>query len=175
MKPVDLIGQKFGGLTVLTYAGSSQWNCICNCGRTIIVRSDSLKIRKNKNCGCISSYPRYYRFSDRSLAAKNFLYKNYQKSAKFRNHSFTIKFEDFIKLTQQDCYYCGEKPIQLCAVNSSTFVYNGLDRVDNNKGYEIDNVRTCCKKCNRSKWKRNEKDFVSWVDRCYNHIMLNNL
>jgi hypothetical protein len=50
------------------------------------------------------------------------------------------------------------------------FCYNGLDRVDNGKGYEIDNVVPCCKECNYAKCDRTQKDFVNWVKKCHDHL-----
>ena len=40
---VDLTGQMFGDLTVLTYVGSSRWKCICTCGQTVELHVSKLK------------------------------------------------------------------------------------------------------------------------------------
>ncbi len=49
----DLTGKKFGRLTVLKYAGSSKWECKCECGNTKIIRGDSLRSGNTKSCGCL--------------------------------------------------------------------------------------------------------------------------
>lgn len=53
---VDLTGQKFGELTVLSRAekkgGRTQWNCLCSCGKHTIVSTQNLKAGKTKSCGC---------------------------------------------------------------------------------------------------------------------------
>lgn len=41
----------------------------------------------------------------------------------------------------------------------SSYRYNGIDRVDNNKGYEIENVVTCCTDCNKKKLKKTQEEF----------------
>ncbi len=53
----DLIGMKFGKLLVVSKAEStkdnnSQWNCVCDCGNTCVVRGRSLRTGKRMDCGC---------------------------------------------------------------------------------------------------------------------------
>lgn len=55
---IDLTGQRFGRLTVLERAGSStdghaKWLCRCDCGKTVVVRSEGLKSGKTQSCGCL--------------------------------------------------------------------------------------------------------------------------
>jgi len=57
-KFIDLTGQKFGRLVVVSKVesaknGLARWLCLCDCGAETIVRSDCLKINKHtKSCGC---------------------------------------------------------------------------------------------------------------------------
>lgn len=56
-KLVDLTGQRFGRLTVIsragnTKAGQSQWMCKCECGKQLIVAGQSLRNGRSKSCGC---------------------------------------------------------------------------------------------------------------------------
>lgn len=66
---LDLSNRKFGLLTAVDlnheYGEKKRlegkekhcyWNCICECGNTIIVSSDSLLNGKRLSCGCIKSY-----------------------------------------------------------------------------------------------------------------------
>ena len=39
------------------------------------------------------------------------------------------------------------------------YIYNGLDRIDPSKGYELTNIVTCCENCNRLK-----SDLVSYEE-----------
>ena len=54
---IDLTGQKFGMLTVLSYQGSSkghsQFLCKCDCGKEKMAGGDKLKKGAVKSCGCI--------------------------------------------------------------------------------------------------------------------------
>ena len=52
---IDLTGQRFGRLTVLSRIdkkGASQWNCICDCGKETVVYSSNLRRGLTKSCGC---------------------------------------------------------------------------------------------------------------------------
>lgn len=60
-KVIDLVGQKFGRLTVLEQSGyytrpngkrEACWKCICDCGTTKIVRGSALRDGTTVSCGC---------------------------------------------------------------------------------------------------------------------------
>lgn len=56
----DIIGQKFGRLTVTSYAGINKYGgtnfwCLCDCGNTVIESRNSLIEGDVKTCGCIRS------------------------------------------------------------------------------------------------------------------------
>lgn len=58
-KFVDLTGQKFGRLTVLSYAGKSKngsfiWNCRCDCGNTRVAVGCEMKSGNTSSCGCLA-------------------------------------------------------------------------------------------------------------------------
>lgn len=57
-KFIDLVGQKFGKLTVLyrlhnTKVRDIKWLCYCNCGNFVEVRGDALRNGNTKSCGCL--------------------------------------------------------------------------------------------------------------------------
>lgn len=56
---VNLTGQKFGRLTVQNMSevknGVVYWNCVCECGRFVIVPTGHLKSGHTKSCGCLQS------------------------------------------------------------------------------------------------------------------------
>ena len=57
-KRLDLVGQRFGRLTVQEFAGRhkqlSYWYCLCDCGNTKRILSSSLRGGKTKSCGCLN-------------------------------------------------------------------------------------------------------------------------
>jgi len=48
----NIIGKKFGRLTVIKYHKRSHWKCVCDCGNNSIVRGADLKSGNTKSCGC---------------------------------------------------------------------------------------------------------------------------
>lgn len=55
----DLVGMRFGKLTVTGYAGKRsgmhQWRCICDCGKETIAGQTLLRSGKTKSCGCLQA------------------------------------------------------------------------------------------------------------------------
>lgn len=57
---IDLTGQRFGRLQVLDKAestpqGKAKWLCVCDCGVTLSVRSETLRRGDSMSCGCLAS------------------------------------------------------------------------------------------------------------------------
>ena len=72
---------------------------------------------------------------------------NYRRVAREKGVAFTLTLKDFTWLIAQPCHYCGKPPLQ----KDRNFLYNGLDRKDNKKGYTRTNVVPACKICNSIK------------------------
>ena len=56
---IDLIGQKYGKLTILERVenigyGQVSWLCQCDCGNKTIVTSNALRSGNTKSCGCLN-------------------------------------------------------------------------------------------------------------------------
>ena len=71
---------------------------------------------------------------------ENINYAQYKKSAEKRNIIFNIEQDLFEKLIRQSCYICGK-------IIDNTHL-NGIDRYNNEVGYENENIRPCCTTCN---------------------------
>lgn len=50
---VDIAGKQFGRLTVSHYVGDGQWECECECGNRVVVRTYNLNSGNTKSCGCL--------------------------------------------------------------------------------------------------------------------------
>ena len=54
---IDIVGQKFGRLTVVEIAGHDKlhvtWKCLCDCGAEKVLRGDHLKNGRILSCGCL--------------------------------------------------------------------------------------------------------------------------
>lgn len=90
----------------------------------------------NKRIGRIRNYrnERYRNISQ--------FYKDYILSARNRNYTIGLEFNDFKTMVLSECYYC--QYIKEDEVN-------GIDRLDNTIGYEKDNCVPCCETCNMMK------------------------
>ena len=57
-KPYELVGQRYGRLTVIEQAGKkngfTNWLCECDCGNMIVVQGTRLVHGQTKSCGCLS-------------------------------------------------------------------------------------------------------------------------
>ena len=174
MKVIDLTGQKFERLTVIKRSypnkdyGKAMWLCKCECGIEKIICGCNLRNGRIKSCGCLLRENRGKKISP-GLASIRQVISCYKRNAKRRGFEYNLTEEQFKEITQQDCYYCGEKPnnIQKAYHNNGDYTYNGIDRIDNNKGYTIDNVVSCCFTCNRAKDKHTVKEFYGWIEKVY--------
>lgn len=91
---------------------------------------------------------------------------DYRKSARLKGHTFQLSRQQVKSLGKDDCYYCGAKPSnQLKCSNGRVITYQGIDRLDNAKGYTPDNVVPCCIICNKMKKAMNEGDFLEHLHR----------
>ena len=70
-------------------------------------------------------------------------YNRYTIRASKKNLEFALSQADFDALKLHPCYLCGKQ--------SNSQHLNGIDRIDNNKGYMVDNVKSCCFGCNHIK------------------------
>jgi len=77
------------------------------------------------------------------LPSSRFTHAKWQ--ANKRKLLWTITYDEYIVLIDSKCYYCNQTlPKAGC----------GLDRIDNLRGYELDNVIPCCSTCNMARGKR---------------------
>ncbi len=67
-------------------------------------------------------------------------FQAYREKACARNIGFDLSFDEFQSFWKKPCSYCGS--------NIETI---GIDRIDNNKGYNLDNCTACCSLCNKMK------------------------
>lgn len=70
-------------------------------------------------------------------------YTEYKNRASKKNLDFVLSRDEYLSLITQDCYLCGKQ--------SNSQHLNGIDRIDNNKGYMMENVKSCCANCNYMK------------------------
>lgn len=79
-------------------------------------------------------------FKQRTSARARYQYL--QSSAKARQIPMLLTFEEFAIFLNQPCIYCDNQ------LGHKVVYGSGLDRLDNDRGYEVGNVQSCCKDCN---------------------------
>lgn len=181
----DLVGKVFSNWIVLNYVKTIKtttkrntttynriWLCRCKCGVEKEVRQAGLASGKSKSCGSCGFY--VYKKLPNFIAIKRKLFSQYKRHAIRRNYSFNITLNRFSEIIEQNCYYCGIEPYQKMQSYKTDegFKYNGIDRVNNNEGYEENNIVTCCGTCNRMKSSLSFEDFIKIIKRIYNNIRL---
>lgn len=189
-KKLDLKGFKTGMLEVIKESNfrirenDVTWECICDCNNLCFATTEDLRRKKNpkRSCGCIvikqCREMGKANQKEQGKAGLKRLYVNYKYSCKKYKRLFNINIDVFEKLTSSNCHYCNSPPKQIMRVTSRTkgefrlgdYLYNGLDRIDSNKGYTLKNVLPCCKLCNFAKRTTDYKTFLEWIKNVYNHI-----
>lgn len=189
----DLSGLKIGSYTILhrgkdRYSKtrrSMMWTSQCECGNINDLDISNIigaikKLQKGEikifSCGCKSSLPF-------GISAAKSVYRQYKVHAATRGYLFNVSWDDFLNITKQNCYYCGTSPNNSLGRTdkkrgNGRYTYNGMDRKDNTKGYFLDNVVPCCKRCNRAKDVMNSSEFLTWIEKVHSHSLkrsLNNI
>lgn len=91
-------------------------------------------------------------------------YTVYKRNAKKKSRNFNLSEDEFIKISQQPCIYCGGY--------SDTYdgeQFNGIDRTDSNLGYYIDNCVPCCATCNRMKMDLEVNNWINQMKKIINY------
>lgn len=182
---VDLSGQKFGRLTVIEFVystsrGQAYYKCMCECGVEKIIRSSNFVNGSTISCGCYQKNEKNKWLRSKMphlISAKRVWQANYGNGC---------SFEIFLKLTQQNCYYCTASPMNKINCYSNRmkkgtiskdwfdkcwWTYNGLDRIDSSKPHTEDNIVPCCKFCNQAKNDMTTEEFKNWIKRIYKNFV----
>lgn len=100
------------------------------------------------------------------------IYHKYKSGARRRQIEFNLDEGQVMFLIFDNCYYCDCPPSNTLIRKRKSSLdlvvkYNGIDRIDNNRGYEKDNCITCCFLCNAMKKAMSFEDFTSHIVKIY--------
>lgn len=169
------------------------WKCLCDCGTEIIVDAGGDLKRTGKrtptqSCGCLArelaaikatgnTYSQKY--ENREISIAHIVYEDYVRSDTSNND--ILSFDQFYNLSQKNCTYCGiapsnirqdprnklQKNIDKGIIYNNPFIYNGIDRVNNDRtiGHIFENCVPCCRECNSSKRDMTLDQFYDKVNR----------
>lgn len=155
MKAYDLKGRRFGKLVAVEkvkVGAHASWKCQCDCGREKIIRTAYLLRRGYRCCGCEKNF----------LSNIHRIMNSYKNGARSRGLSWTLTREEVIALVTKNCFFCDGQPSNGSVL--ITLKYNGIDRLDNKKGYETANCVPCCTWCNKGKMNKTVTQFIDWVN-----------
>ena len=183
------VGQIVGNCyELLKYKENGRWDVKCTkCGK--IQEQEIHNILKHKKETCYyCEYPEghinpnakrrnhYLDFKDKydNYYRRNILSDN-KKGKKFKEWALTK--DEFWNLTQGNCYYCGAPPNEFNSWNKKArrtsldeiILLNGIDRIDSDKGYTLDNCVSCCTTFNFIKGTTPQDVFLDCVEKIYLH------
>jgi hypothetical protein len=150
--------------------------CKCDeCGKERKVYYDTIAYRKNSQflitgktlCIQCSNTKLFKGVNNPNYIHGNNRFCEYRLNAKKRNISFNLTIQQFEALTEQKCFYCGGYSKDQDKRSRG----NGIDRKDNDKGYNYDNCLPCCRFCNFVKNKLNYKEFLKHIRKIYNNTL----
>lgn len=175
-------GVRFGRLTVVRqterpagHRTEGRWYVFqCDCGNTALLPQGAVRNGGTQSCGCLRreraaalSVETAKRKGSSATTVAGFLelVRRYRKGATARGLAFTLSRRDLERLFQSPCQYCGAAPAMVARppgkhCTQPPYVANGIDRVDNTRGYTPYNSVSCCSTCNHMK---SSRTVASWV------------
>lgn len=166
---------------------SIQWHAICSCGKAMIIDSKQIKRTPNISCGCKRQNYSPLFLKDPKHTNANAAWNCYKRNARNRNIDWQLTKDEFKSIIFKNCHYCGIEPSVKYNVfgsarrkkvtseqakqrqDSGLILMNGVDRVDSEKGYSLDNCVPCCKDCNVGKFVKTKEEFLEWIKRVWTH------
>lgn len=147
-KVIDLTGRPFGRLTAIERANNkdtqTQWKCLCDCGKIVVVAGSSLRGGVSKSCGCLrkeitAANCKKYLEDDTQTR----LYKIWSSMKTCTENERVKSYKDY---GGRGIYICKEwkdsfLSFKQWALNHGYQNDLTIDRIDNEKGYFPENCR----------------------------------
>lgn len=187
-KPGDILGNCF---ELIEFKGGNDWLVKCTkCGRIQTQATSNMKRHKKDTC-YFCEHPTAERNPKSNggrkgganiLPIDERIYNYYKSRILQQNNKETRKYKEwdlslseYKDLIHKPCYYCGAEPSTNNSWNDTNkrkstdevVKINGIDRVDPNKGYNVENCVPCCKYCNRMKSDLSLTDFYNRISIIY--------
>ena len=180
-KTKNLIDMKFGEWTVISFygyvknstgGGNATWNCKCSCGLEKPVMAQYLLNGTSTKCRACAD-----KRSCIDNEIPSYIWKNILWNASKRKIELNVTKEECFILLQTQEFKCALSGIDIylskCAAehleNKTTA---SLDRIDNSKGYIIDNIQWVHKDINLMKRTLNEEYFIKLCNDVVNYSLL---
>jgi hypothetical protein len=180
----DLTDQRFERLRALFILGKNVrgeyiWLCLCDCGSYTEARGAELRSGHVKSCGCLAKERALEKVELMAIANRlppgeaylRDTIRAYKTGAADRGLEWSLTDDDCRSLIYRPCFYCEAEPSATTSKKYRGSVANGIDRVDNTKGYTIANCVSCCRRCNYAKHINSLEDFAVWVRSVYMNLI----
>lgn len=137
---VDLLGEKFGRLTVVEYVGHSKWLCKCECGNEKIIHGNSLKKGVTQSCGCLNREKGHERCGELNSNYKTSITDEEREARRFKpkNREWNNQIKENADYT---CDICGQRGGKLHSHHLDA--YNWCKK----RRYDIANGVCLCEHC----------------------------
>lgn len=98
-------------------------------------------------------------------------FKQLQHKANVRWGECCLSYKQWLDVCEQPCVYCGAPPYKVLEINKQggLWTHGGVDRIDNAKGYALENCVPCCEVCNVMKATMSQQAFLAHVKRIHLH------
>jgi len=167
-KQENLLNKIFENWTVIKkIKGTTKWLCKCKCGKELEIYGSALTTGKRKQCRkCYSDKQRHH------VVNSCFLHRS-KNNAKKRNYEFSITKDDILSLyyrQNKKCRFCQDSIVVPKTQKEFKNCNNiaSIDRIDNNKGYNQNNIQLTCLKCNLGKQSMSDLEYINHCKKVVN-------
>lgn len=148
---IDLTGQRFGRLTVVSRAENDKnknprWLCRCDCGHQTIVLGHLLRNGNTQSCGCLSHEQHSALMKEMNKVHEWTGTRLYRIWGAMKSRCYNPKQRNYKHYGGRGITICDEWLYDFVAFRDWALA-NGycedltIDRIDNDKGYSPDNCR----------------------------------
>jgi 5-methylcytosine-specific restriction endonuclease McrA len=169
-------GDTYGRLTVLGFSHNDKrsrrhYTVQCHCGTVKTVQGTLLRSGNTQSCGCLAHEQRKATRLAGNHGEITAVILGYKRHASARGLAWNLTRGHVSELIAKPCHYCGSPPsnTKITKNTVSPLIYSGIDRIDNARGYEPDNVAPCCSTCNVAKGIKSLDEFRAWIERISTH------
>lgn len=171
MKKIEMIGKKFGKLTVTHKVESlkeARWVCSCDCGRIHEASGSHLRAGNITHCGCKKpSGPNHAQWKGVGDISGDFWYNHIIRSANGSKANNRVRKPKELNIDIEYGWNLFIQQNKKCALSGLELSFNkkeytaSLDRIDSSKGYIKGNVQWVHKHINIMKNKFDNKYFIN--------------